>query len=206
VNPAIDNYLAQGCGRCALYATPACKVHSWKKELQVLRQLVLASGLKEELKWGVPCYTHKGKNVLIIAAFKDNCTLSFFKGALLKDKMKVLEKPGENSQASRVIRFTDTKQIHKIEETLLTYIFEAMEIEEAGKKVISKPLSDYPMPAEFKAKLKTMPSLKKAFEALTPGRQKAYLLYFGEAKQSATREARIEKYMVKILSGKGFLD
>jgi uncharacterized protein YdeI (YjbR/CyaY-like superfamily) len=206
VNPAIDNYLAQGCGRCALYATPACKVHSWKKELQVLRQLLLASGLKEELKWGVPCYTHKGKNVLIIAAFKDNFTLSFFKGALLKDKMKVLEKPGENSQAGRVIRFTDTKQIQKIEETLLAYIFEAMEIEEAGKKVISKPLSDYPMPAEFKAKLKAMPSLKKAFEALTPGRQKAYLLYFGEAKQSATREARIEKYMVKILSGKGFLD
>ena len=206
MNPAIDNYLAQGCGRCALYATPACKVHSWKKELQVLRQLLLASGLKEELKWGVPCYTHKGKNVLIIAAFKDNFTLSFFKGALLKDKMKVLEKPGENSQAGRVIRFTDTKQIQKIEETLLAYIFEAMEIEEAGKKVISKPLSDYPMPAEFKAKLKAMPSLKKAFEALTPGRQKAYLLYFGEAKQSATREARIEKYMVKILSGKGFLD
>lgn len=206
MNPAIDNYLAQGCGRCALYATPACKVHSWKKELEVLRQLVLASGLKEELKWGVPCYTHKGKNVVILAAFKDNCSISFFKGALLKDKKKLLEKPGENSQAGRVIRFTDIKQIHKVEETLLAYFFEAMEIEDAGKKVVSKPVSDYPVPAEFKAKLKAMPSLKKAFEALTPGRQKAYLLYFGEAKQSATREARIEKYVVKILSGKGFLD
>lgn len=206
MNPAIDNYLAEGCGRCALYATPACKVHTWKRELQVLRQLVLASGLKEELKWGVPCYTHNGKNVVIVAALKNNCTISFFKGALLKDKKNIFEKPGANTQAARVIRFTSIAEISKLEESLLAYLFEAMALEEAGKKVPSKPVSEYAMPAEFKAKLKAMPSLKKAFEALTPGRQKAYLLYFGDAKQAATREARIEKYVVKILSGKGFLD
>lgn len=206
MNPAIDHYLAEGCGRCALYATPACKVKRWKKELQLLRQLVLSCGLKEELKWGVPCYTHSKKNVVIVAAFKHYCSISFFKGALLPDPDNLLQKPGENTEAGRLLKFTALNEIVKLEDAIRTFLFEAIEIENRGEKILPKKAEELPQPKEFKIALKNIPGLHEAFYALTPGRQKAYLLYFNDAKQSQTRENRINKYIPKILSGKGFLD
>ena len=206
MNPEIDAYLLEGCGRCPLGGTPECKVHSWTAELKYLRRLVLECGLTEEQKWGVPTYTHNGTNLVMVAAFKDNCTLSFFKGALLKDEHQILEKPGENTQSGRVVRFTDVGQIAKLESVLKNYIFEAIEVKKAGLKVQMKPVSDYDIPEEFQQRLEEDPELKEAFENLTPGRQKGYLLYFSGAKQSKTREDRIEKYIPKIMKGLGFHD
>lgn len=205
-NPQVDNYLEEGCGRCKLGGTPECKVHKWPQELKLLRKIALDCGLNEEIKWGVPVYTYQKHNIIIIGAFKENCVLSFFKGALLEDEEKILQFPGENSQSAKVIRFTDVKTIQKLEAVLKAYIFEAIEIEKAGLKVTPKKLEEYTVPAEFKSKLKEMPALKKAFEALTPGRQKAYLLHFSSAKQAATRISRIEKCIPNILKGKGFLE
>lgn len=206
MNPEIDAYLLEGCGRCPLGGTPECKVHSWQEELKYLRRLVLECGLTEEQKWGVPTYTHNGTNLVMVAAFKDNCTLSFFKGALLKDDYQILEKPGENTQSGRVVRFTDVAQIAKLESVLKSYIFEAIEVKKAGLKVQMKSISDYEIPEEFQQRLEEDPELKEAFENLTPGRQKGYLLYFSGAKQSKTREDRIEKYIPKIMKGLGFHD
>lgn len=206
MNPLIDAYLQEGCGRCPLGGTPECKVHSWTAELKYLRRLVLECGLTEEQKWGVPTYTHNGTNLVMVAAFKDNCTLSFFKGALLKDDHQILEKPGENTQSGRVVRFTDVAQIAQLESVLKSYIFEAIEVKKAGLKVQLKPVSDYDIPEEFQQRLEEDPELKEAFENLTPGRQKGYLLYFSGAKQSKTREDRIEKYLPKIMKGLGFHD
>ncbi|WP_418502538.1 YdeI/OmpD-associated family protein [Flagellimonas sp.] len=206
MNPEIDVYLLEGCGRCPLGGTPECKVHSWTAELKYLRRLVLECGLTEEQKWGVPTYTHNGTNLVMVAAFKDNCTLSFFKGALLKDDHQILEKPGKNTQSGRVVRFTDVAQITKLESVLKSYIFEAIEVKKAGLKVQLKPVSDYEIPEEFQQRLEEDPELKEAFENLTPGRQKGYLLYFSGAKQSKTREDRIEKYIPKIMKGLGFHD
>ncbi len=203
MNPEIDAYLLEGCGRCALGGTLECKVHNWQEELKYLRRVVLDCGLTEERKWGVPCYTHNGSNILMVAAFKDTCTLSFFKGALLEDDHKILEKPGENTQSGRVIRFTDVERIAALEPILKTYIFEAIEVEEAGLKVDFKKASEYKVPEEFKKRLDGDPELKAAFESLTPGRQKGYLLYFSSAKQSKTRESRIEKSISKIFKGRG---
>ncbi|KAB5491757.1 MULTISPECIES: YdeI/OmpD-associated family protein [Flagellimonas] len=206
MNPEIDVYLLEGCGRCPLGGTPECKVHSWTAELKYLRRLVLECGLTEEQKWGVPTYTHNGTNLVMVAAFKDNCTLSFFKGALLKDDHQILEKPGKNTQSGRVVRFTDVAQITKLESVLKSYIFEAIEVKKAGLKVQLKSISDYEIPEEFQQRLEEDPELKEAFENLTPGRQKGYLLYFSGAKQSKTREDRIEKYIPKIMKGLGFHD
>ncbi|AEM72219.1 Domain of unknown function DUF1801 [Allomuricauda ruestringensis DSM 13258] len=203
MNPEIDAYLLEGCGRCALGGTPKCKVHNWQEELKYLRRVVLDCGLTEERKWGVPCYTHNGSNILMVAAFKDNCTLSFFKGALLRDNHKILEKPGENTQSGRVIRFTDVERIAALEPVLKTYIFEAIEVEKSGLKVNFKKASEYEIPEEFQKRLDGDPELKAAFNALTPGRQKGHLLYFSSAKQSKTRESRIDKSVPKIFDGKG---
>ncbi len=186
--------------------TPQCKVHSWQEELKFLRRLVLDCGLVEERKWGVPCYTHNGANVIMLYAFKDNCGISFLKGSLLKDENRILEKPGENTQGGRVVRFTDVRRIAELEPVLKTYVFEAVEVERAGLKVKSKPLSDYEMPEEFQKKLDGDPELKEAYEGLTPGRKKGYLLYFAGSKNPKTRESRIEKYVPKILKGLGFHD
>lgn len=206
MNRQVDMYLIDGCGRCHLGGTPECKVHSWKKELALLRSIILDTGLNEELKWGMPCYTFQKNNVLILAAFKHYCSISFFKGSLLKDPEGVLNKPGENSQAARLFKFTNVKEIVKLENTIKTYIQEAVEIEKAGLKVNFKKVSEFKVPEEFQNKLNEMPVLKKAFYSLTPGRQRGYLLYFSEAKQAKTREARIEKYLDKILNGKGITD
>ncbi|HBU79715.1 MAG TPA: hypothetical protein DEF18_16585 [Muricauda sp.] len=206
MNPEIDSYLQEGCGRCSLVGTPNCKVHTWQEELRYLRQLVLSCGLTEELKWKVPCYTHNGHTIVMVVAFKESATLSFFKGALLKDEHGILEKPGKNSQAGRVVRFTQVEEIAALEDVLKAYIFEAIEADEKGLKVNFKNISEYDVPEEFQERLDTDADLKEAFEALTPGRQKGYLLYFAGAKQSKTRASRVEKYIPKILKGLGFHD
>ncbi|MFC4802674.1 YdeI family protein [Neobacillus sp. GCM10023253] len=205
MNPKVDKYLIDGCMRCPLGATPDCKVNNWPEELEKLRMIVLDCGLTEELKWGVPCYTFQKSNVLIISAFKEYCSLSFFKGALLKDAHRILEKPGENTQAGRLVKFTNVKQIVELEPVLKEYIYEAVEAEKAGLKVNTKKNPE-PIPEELQNKFEDIPALKTAFDALTPGRQRAYILHFSAPKQSKTRVSRIEKYMEKILAGKGLND
>ncbi len=179
---------------------------SWQKEYEQLRRIVLDCTLTEDFKWRQPCYTFNGKNIAIIGGFKEYCALMFFKGVLLKDTHNILKAPGENSQSSRQIRFTNFQEILEMETTLRAYIFEAIEVEKAGLKVNLKKTSAYTVPKELKNKLAEDLAFKKAFEALTPGRQKGYLLYFSAAKQSKTREARIENYEARILDGKGFHD
>lgn len=206
MNPKVDMYLTDGCGRCPLGGTPNCKVNNWQKEMKHVRRIILDCGLTEELKWGVPCYTFQKSNIAVLAAFKDYCSLSFFKGALLSDSDSILSRPGENTQSARLIRFTSVKEIIKMEPALKTYLYEAIEVEKAGLKVNYKKVNEFIFPEEFKKKLNEIPALKTAFEALTPGRQKGYLLYFSEAKQSKTREQRVEKYLLQILNGKGIND
>lgn len=178
----------------------------WKEEFRRLRDLALDSGLSEELKWGHPCYTFKGKNVVLIHGFKDYCALLFHKGVLLRDVAGILIQQTENVQGARQVRFTSLKEIKKLAPVLRAYIHEAVEVERSGRKVPMKKTAEFAMPEEFAAQLKKMPALKKAFQGLTPGRQRAYLLYFSSAKQAKTREARIEKNVERILDGKGLDD
>jgi uncharacterized protein YdeI (YjbR/CyaY-like superfamily) len=178
----------------------------WQKEYEKLRAIVLDCDLNEELKWGQPCYTYEKSNIVLIHGFKDYCALLFFKGVLLKDKKKILIQQTENVQAARQIRFTSVQEIVKMKTTLKAYIYEAIEIEEAGVKVPLKKTKEFTMPEEFQKKLDKNRALKKSFEALTPGRQRGYLLYFSSAKQAKTREDRVEKYIPKILDGKGLED
>lgn len=206
MNPKVDVYMVAGCGRCPLGNTPDCKVNNWPQELETLRAIVLDCGLTEELKWGVPCYTFQDKNILIVGAFKDYCAVSFFKGSLLKDADGVLISPGENSQAARMFRFTSVQEILKMEPVLRAYIHEAIEVEKAGLKVPFKPISEHKIPEELQRKLDEDPAFNSAFNALTPGRQRGYLIYFSQPKQSKTREARIEKYMPQIFNGIGIHD
>ena len=182
------------------------KATQWKTEFELLRAIVLDCGLKEELKWGQACYTFQNANIVLIHGFKEYCALLFFKGALLKDKKKILIQQTENVQAARQIRFTNVNEILKLKATLKSYIFDAIKVEEAGLKVEFKETSDFKIPGEFQNKLNKKPALKKAFKALTPGRQRAYLFYFSSAKQSKTREDRIKKYEQHILDGKGMDD
>jgi len=205
-NPKIDNYVAIGCGRCALGGTPECKVHKWTEELETMRDILRNCNLKEELKWSVPCYTIEGKNIVILAAFKDYCSISFFKGALLKDTAGVLVSPGENSQAVRMFRFTKVEQITAMEPLIRAYLEEAIEIEKAGFKVDFNRKKEARLPEELLKKMEDDPDLKKAFEALTPGRQRGYCLFFKQPKQSTTRLARIEKCISRIKTGKGLHD
>ena len=206
MNTNVDRYFIDGCGRCKLFATPKCKVNTWKEELQHLRMILQESDLTEESKWGMPCYTHEGKNIIILAAFKEYCSLNFIKGALLKDSKNILVKPGENSQSARLAKFTNVKEITKVRAALKAYIKEAIELEKKGAKVELKKPSEHKLPEELENKLNKTPTLKKAFFALTPGRQRGYLIYFSQAKQSATRETRIEKCAKRILEGKGLND
>lgn len=179
---------------------------SWKEEMEILRSIVLDCGLKEDYKWKVPCYTYNGKNVLIIHGFKDYCALNFFKGALLKDTDKLLIQPTENSQAARQIRFTNTKEITENSQILKTYIFQAIEVEKAGLDIDYKKTTEYDIPEELQQVLDTDTEFKVAFEALTPGRQRGYLLHFSQPKQSGTRTSRIEKARDRIFDGKGIHD
>ncbi len=182
------------------------KEKKWQEEIRKLRTIILDCHLTEELKWGVPCYTFQGSNVILIHTFKDYCAVLFHKGVLLKDPKKILIQQTENVQAARQVRFTNLSEIVKLEKTLKAYIYEACELEEAGVKVPMKKTKEFNVPEEFQAKLDKSAALKKAFHALTPGRQRGYLLYFSSAKQEKTREARIEKYTKQILAGKGLED
>jgi len=182
------------------------KASQWKEEFEQLRMIILDCGLAEELKWGQPCYTFQGKNIILIHGFKEYCAVLFFKGALLNDPENILIQQTVNVQAGRQVRFTGVKEIVKIAPILKAYIYEAIEVEKAGLKVKLKKTSDYNMPGEFKNKLDKNPALKIAFNELTPGRQRAYLFYFSQPKQSKTRESRIEKYAKQILEGKGLND
>lgn len=176
------------------------------KEFERLRAIALETEIIEDLKWGCPCYTYEGKNIFLIHGFKEYCALLFFKGALMKDPEKILIQQTENVQAARQIRFTDVQQIIDLEKTLRAYIFEAVEIEESGAKVEMKKTKEFEMPEEFQQQLDGNMTLKEAFQALTPGRQRAYLLYFSSAKQPKTRTSRIEKCIPEILNGKGLND
>jgi uncharacterized protein YdeI (YjbR/CyaY-like superfamily) len=182
------------------------KAGNWQKEFEKLRVLVLDCGLSEELRWGKPCYSLQKANIVLIHGFKEYCALLFFKGVLLKDPKGILVQQTENVQAARQIRFTSVREIVEMEPVLKAYIHEAIEVENAGLEVPYKKTSEFKMPEEFQNKLAKTPALKKAFAALTPGRQRGYLLYFGGAKQSKTREARIEKCTPQILKGKGLDD
>jgi uncharacterized protein YdeI (YjbR/CyaY-like superfamily) len=192
MNPEVDVFLR--------------KAKKWRKEFEKLRTIVLDCGLTEELKWGQPCYTLQNKNIVLIHGFKEYCALLFFKGALIHDPNGILIRQTENVQAARQIRFTDVQEIVKLEPILKAYIKQAVEVEKAGLKVKLKKTEEYPVPEEFRNKLDNIPALKTAFEALTPGRQRAYIFYFSQPKQSKTRESRIEKCMQKILKGKGLND
>jgi len=182
------------------------KAKKWQDEMTLLREMALECQLDEEFKWMHPCYTLDNANIVLIHGFKDYCALLFFKGVLLKDEKGILIQQTENVQDRRQIRFKNVEEIQKLESVIKAYIQEAIAIEKAGLKVVMKTTAEYKMPDEFKIVLEDMPELEKAFYALTPGRQKAYLLYFSAAKQAKTREARIEKYVEKILNGKGLDD
>jgi uncharacterized protein YdeI (YjbR/CyaY-like superfamily) len=182
------------------------KATRWKEEIEKMRMVALDCGLNEELKWGVPCYTFRQNNIVLIHVFKEYCAFLFFKGALLKDSKGILVQQTKNVQSARQVRFNNVKEIIKMERTLKAYIHEAIEVEKAGLKVDFKKTAEFETPEEFQKKLNKDSRLKSAFHALTPGRQRAYLLYFSSAKQSKTREARIEKCTPLILEGKGLND
>ena len=182
------------------------KAKKWRKEFEKLRMVCLDFGLTEELKWGKPCYTLQGSNIVLIHGFKEYCALLFMKGALLKDPRRILVQQTENVQAARQIRFTNVREIVEMEPILKSYIHEAIEVEKAGLKLNYKKTSEFTIPAEFQNKLDKNRALKRAFAALTPGRQRGYLLYFSAAKRSKTREARVEKCIPQILNGTGLDD
>ena len=192
MNPKVDWYFS--------------KAEQWQKEIKKLRTIVLGCDLIEELKRGCPCYRFEKSNIVLIHVFKEYCALLFFKGALLKDKKGILVQQTENVQAARQVRFTNLQEITRMEKTVKAYIYEAIEVEEAGLKVPLKKVAEFTVPEEFQNKLDKNRALKTAFYALTPGRQRGYLLYFSAAKQSKTRESRIEKYTKQILEGKGLDD
>jgi len=192
MNPKVDKYIS--------------RIDQWKDEVMKLRSIILSCQLTEELKWGVPCYTYEGRNIVLIHGFKEYCALLFFKGALLSDSNGILIQQTKNVQSARQIRFTSLKEITKLESVIKAYIYEAIEVERAGQKVTLKKVSEYEMPDELQKKLDKNAAFKKAFNALTPGRQRGYILFFSAAKQPKTRESRIEKYTKQILSGKGLND
>lgn len=192
MNPKVDEFLS--------------KSKSWKEEYEKLRMIVLDCDLTEEFKWMHPCYTFEKKNIVLIHGFKEYCALLFHKGVLLQDAHGILIQQTENVQAARQIRFTNVQEIIEMESILKAYIYEAVEVEKAGLEVDLKKTADYIIPEEFQNKIDDSPALKTAFEALTPGRQRAYLHYFAEPRQSKTRESRVEKFTQKILDGKGLND
>lgn len=192
MNPKVDEFFS--------------KAKKWQEEFEKLRMIILDCQLTEELKWGQPCYTFQKSNIVLIHGFKEYCALLFFKGALLHDANGILIQQTENVQAARQIRFTNVREIVEMEPILKAYIYEAIEVEKAGLNVEFKKTSEFKIPEEFQSKLDEIPALKTAFAALTPGRQRAYLFYFSQPKQSKTRESRVEKYLQQILNGEGLND
>ncbi len=204
-SPQIDQFLLEGCMRCSLGATPACKVHRWTAILEFLRQLILETELQEERKWGVPTYTINGKNVVMLGVFKDSCVLSFIKGQFLPDPKGLLALPGPNSREGRILRFTQLNQATGLENEIRHFLQEAIQVERSGKRAAASS-SRQLLPEELLQKFAEHPGLETAFFALTPGRQRGYLIHFSGAKQSPTRLSRIEKCIPKIFSGKGMMD
>lgn len=204
LNPLVDKYMVDGCMRCKYGGTPQCKVHNWREELETLRQIVLETGLEEELKWGVPVYTHQGKNIVNVAALKDSANLGFFKGVLLTDGRKILIQQG-NKQSDRIVKFTNVQAINELKDVLKAYILEAIVIEESGKKVDFKKNPE-PIPEELIHAFDEDPIFRDAFHALTPGRQRGYIIYFSQPKQAQTRMGRITKYKQQIFDGIGLHD
>jgi uncharacterized protein YdeI (YjbR/CyaY-like superfamily) len=202
MNKKVDLFLLDGCGRCKLYQTPQCKVHNWTEELNTLRGLILEFGLEEEIKWGFPCYTLNGKNILMLAPFKDNCAISFFKGALLKEN-PILEKSSENSNTFRLIRFQGMEKINQEKKIIQQIIQEAIEIEKSGKKLPKTDYATIELPEELENAFEDDHVFKSAFKSLTPGRQRGYILHFAQPKQVQTRMNRIEKCKPAIFNGKG---
>lgn len=192
MNPGVDFYFT--------------KAKQWQQEIKKLRTIALGCGLTEELKWGVPCYTYQESNIVLIHVFKEYCALLFFKGALLKDTDGILIQQTKNVHGARQVRFINVQEIVELKTTLKAYIAEAIESEKAGMKVNLKKTAEYIIPEEFQTRLNEDPALRTSFKALTPGRQRAYLLYFSAAKQSKTRESRVEKFLPQILNGKGLDD
>nr|WP_315165064.1 DUF1801 domain-containing protein [uncultured Flavobacterium sp.] len=192
MNPKVDAFISDA--------------KKWQPEIEQLRQLLLDCGLTEEFKWRAPCYCFQGNNVVLIGCFKQYCALSFFKGTLLQDSNSLLSKPGENSQAMRFLKFTNVQEIQELKSVIKNYIYEAIEIEKAGLKVVFKSNTELELAEEFQIILDKNPALNTAFKALTPGRQRAYNLYFSAPKQSKTRQSRIENYIPRILNGKGIND
>jgi uncharacterized protein YdeI (YjbR/CyaY-like superfamily) len=192
MNPKVDGYLG--------------RAKKWQEEFEKLRMICLDCGLTEELKWGHPCYTFQKSNIVLIHGFKEYCALLFFKGALLKDPRGILIQQTQNVQAARQIRFSNVREIVKMQSTLKAYVSEAIEVEKAGLKVNYKKTSEFKIPEEFQKRLDEIPALKTAFNALTPGRQRGYIFYFSQPKQSKTRESRVEKCMQQIFNGKGLND
>lgn len=200
---SVESWLEDGCGRCELYQTPACKVHRWTEALVALRALVVESGLAEQMKWGSPCYTLAGKNVVMLVAFKEHCALSFFKGALLADPEGLLESAGPNSRHIRQLRFTSVEDVTRRRAQTVALLERAIEAEKAGLKVAADPMPEA-VPTELEERLAADAEVRRAFDALTPGRRRSHILYVGGARQSATRQKRVERCVAEILAGRGF--
>lgn len=200
---SVESYLSDGCGRCDKYQTPACKVHLWAKPLVALRALLQKTELEEQLKWGSPTYSLAGKNVVMITSFKEFCALQFFKGALLEDPDGLLDSPGPNSRHTRTLRFRSMDEVKARTAPARRFIAQAIELEREGKQVAPRTSSE-PMPEEFGQRLAANASLQRAFEALTPGRQRSHILHVSGAKRAETREGRVDACAKLILAGRGF--
>lgn len=200
---SIDVFLTDGCGRCSKFASAACSVRVFSKEIEALRSIALSVFKEETMKWGTPCYSFNGKNVVALFSFKENCGISFFKGPLLADTHQMLVASSETAQTFRMLRFTKLAQIIEKHDEIRSYLFEALEVEKAGLKLKPTPVTEFPVPEELYAQFQSLPEFEAAFRALTPGRQKNYLRHFNEAKQSTTKTSRIEKYKPFIFKGIG---
>ncbi|MCC5929120.1 MAG: DUF1801 domain-containing protein [Cyclobacteriaceae bacterium] len=204
LNPQVDKYLIDGCMRCKYGGTPQCKVLNWTEELETLRQLVLETGLTEEIKWGVPVYTQNGRNIVTINALKESANIGFYKGAIMTDKHQILTQQG-NIQSARIIKFTRADEIRKLKDVLKSYVLEAIDIEKSGNKVETVKNPE-PVPDELLQAFEDDPAFESAFYALTPGRQRGYIIHFSQPKQVQTRTGRIEKYKAQIFNGVGLHD
>jgi uncharacterized protein YdeI (YjbR/CyaY-like superfamily) len=203
MNPKVKTYLSDGCMQCKLGGTPECKIHAWQKELRTLRNYVLDCGLEEDFKWMHPTYTWQNKNIATIHSFNEYCALLFHKGALLKNFDKLLIQQTENTQSARQLRFKNLQDIQSLENIIKAHLYEAIEVEKLRLKVQLKDTSEYAVPIELLEKFEEDKAFKQAFDSLTPGRKKGYLLFFSQAKQSQTQRARIDKAKTKIFEGKG---
>lgn len=199
----VDDYLRDGCGRCDRFQTPSCKVHTWPSELVALRSLVRARGLEETVKWGSPCYTLEGKNLVMVVAFKEHCALQFFSGAALEDPESVLESPGPNSRFGRLLKVRSMAELEARRSAAEALLDQAIGLAKRGEKFVPPPPAE-PVPAELEACLAKDPKLRRAYEALTPGRRRSHVLHVSGAKQSETRARRAEKCAVDIRAGRGF--